>query len=115
MKPAETGTNAADLDRMVHPDDARRIVLDRVPVLPAEEVPLARAAWRVLAQDVVSGEDMPPFDAATMDGYAVVAEDASPWREIIGDQTAGFVLPVEVTEGYAVRITTGAPSLKPPD
>lgn len=109
MKPAETGTNAADLDRMVHPDEARRIVLDHVRPLPAEVVPLARAAWRALAEDIVSAEDMPPFDAATMDGYAVVAEDASPWREIIGDQTAGFVLPVEVTEGYAVRITTGAP------
>jgi molybdopterin molybdotransferase len=44
-----------------------------------------------------------------MDGFAVVAGDSSPWREVIGDQTAGFVLDVDVTDGTAVRITTGAP------
>ncbi len=44
-----------------------------------------------------------------MDGFAVVADDVSPWREVIGDQTAGFVLGIEVTDGTAVRITTGAP------
>jgi molybdenum cofactor synthesis domain-containing protein len=44
-----------------------------------------------------------------MDGYAGLAEDSSPWREIIGEQTAGFVAPLEVTPGVAVRITTGAP------
>ena len=67
------------------------------------------AAWRVLAEDVRATEDHPPFPAATMDGFAVVAADVSPWREVLGVQTAGHPIAVEVTPGTAVRITTGAP------
>lgn len=100
---------SVDLDRMVDPLDAKRIVLDHCRLLPAETVGLAEAAGRVLAEALVSSEDHPPFAAATMDGYAVFAADPSPWREVIGVQTAGYVLETEVTEGYAVRITTGSP------
>jgi molybdenum cofactor synthesis domain-containing protein len=50
-----------------------------------------------------------------MDGYAVHAADSSPWREIIGVQTAGSMIDAEVTDGYAVRITTGAPVPKGAD
>ncbi|MBA3414327.1 MAG: molybdopterin molybdotransferase MoeA, partial [Chloroflexia bacterium] len=100
---------AADLDRMVHPDEARRIVLKYARRLPIERVRIADAAWRVLAADLVATEDHPPFPAATMDGYAVVASDASPWREVLGEQMAGQVLDIEVSEGAVVRIMTGAP------
>lgn len=106
----DTGVmTASDLDRMVQPDEARAIVLRQARTLPAESVELREAAWRVLAEDVRSTEDHPPFPAATMDGFAVVASDASPWREVIGVQTAGRSTAVEVTPGTAVRITTGAP------
>jgi len=98
-----------DLDRLLHPDEARAIVLEHAKPLPIELVPLGDGGWRILAEDVISNEDHPPFPASTMDGYAVVAEDGSPWREVIGNQTAGFVLDVEVTHGTAVKITTGAP------
>jgi len=98
-----------ELDRMRPPDEARAIVERHLPRMPAELVPLADAAWRILATDIIAPEDHPPFPASTMDGFAVVAEDGSPWREIIGDQHAGHVLDVEVTEGYTVRIMTGAP------
>lgn len=109
MNAANSGHVTNDPDRMMHPDEARRIVLDASRPLPVEDIPLAEAAWRVLARAAVADEDFPPFPAATMDGYAVLAADASPWREIVGEQTAGFVLDAEVSEGYAVRITTGSP------
>lgn len=102
-------TRASDLDRLLHPDEAKQIVLQHAHPLPHETIPLAEAAWRVLAEDLVATSDHPPFPAATMDGYAVVASDASPWREVIGVQTAGHPVNVEVTPGTAVRITTGAP------
>src|SRR5215213_1591025 len=98
-----------DLDRLRHPDEAKAIVLRHARPLEPELVPLAEAGWRVLSEDVIATEDHPPFRAATMDGYAVVAADSSPWREVIGVQTAGNMLDAEVTDGYAVRITTGAP------
>jgi molybdenum cofactor synthesis domain-containing protein len=104
-----TTTVTSDLDRLVHPDEARAIVLSHARALPAESVALQNAAWRVLAEDVRATEDHPPFPAATMDGFAVVAADVSPWREVIGVQTAGHQAAVEVTPGTAVRITTGAP------
>jgi molybdenum cofactor synthesis domain-containing protein len=98
-----------DLDRMRPPDEALASVLRHAMPLPVERVPIAEAAWRILAEDLVAPEDHPPFPAATMDGFAVVAADNSPWREVIGDQVAGRVADVEVTAGTAVRITTGAP------
>jgi gephyrin len=101
--------NPTRFDRMLHPDEARQLVLARAKPLEAETVSLTDAIDRVLAVDLVATENHPPFPAATMDGYAVLAEDVSPWREIIGVQTAGAPIDVEVTEGYTVRITTGAP------
>ncbi len=108
-RPLADHAQESDLDRLLHPDEARRIVLQHARPLPHELVPLREAAWRVLAEDLVATGDHPPFPAATMDGYAVVASDASPWREVIGVQTAGHPIDVEVTPGTAVRITTGAP------
>ena len=101
--------DAADLDRLWQPDEAYATVLAHARPLAVERVPFDQAIGRALAENIVATEDQPPFAAATMDGFAVVASDESPWREVIGDQTAGFVLDVEVTPGTAVRITTGAP------
>lgn len=100
---------AEDLDRLHHPDEAKAMVLAQARPLPSELVPLPDAGWRVLAEDVIASENHPPFPAATMDGYAVSSADSSPWREIIGVQTAGSMIDTEVTDGYTVRITTGAP------
>ena len=98
-----------ELDRMRPPAEARTIIARFISAMPVEHVPLAEASGRILAMDVTAPEDHPPFPASTMDGYAVVAEDSSPWREIIGTQNAGNVIDAEVTDGYAVRIMTGAP------
>lgn len=99
----------AELDRMIHPDEARATIFRYLWRLPAERIPLREASWRVLSDDQVACEDQPPFPAATMDGYAVVADDPSPWREIVGRQSAGYVADLEVSLGTAAWITTGAP------
>lgn len=98
-----------DLDRMRPPVEAREIIARFLTRMPTEHVPLVEAAGRILAEDIIAPEDHPPFPASTMDGFAVVAEDSSPWREIIGIQNAGNVIDAEVTDGYTVRIMTGAP------
>ena len=98
-----------DIDRLRSPDEALAIVLEHAVPLDIERVALHEAAWRVLAEDLIAAEDHPPFAAATMDGFAVQAEDISPWREIIADQMAGSVISQQVTPGTAIRITTGAP------
>ncbi len=84
--------------------------------LESEDVPLRAAAGRVLATPVVSAIDVPGFDRATMDGYAVVAdstEGATPYNRIaltvVGDAFPGSPFPQTMTRGEAVRIMTGAP------
>ena len=104
-----TSLDLRELDRMRPPAEARAIVDRHITLLPAETIPLDQAAGRILADDLIAPENHPPFPASTMDGFAVYSGDHSPWREIIGDQHAGKVLDVEVTDGYTVRIMTGAP------
>jgi molybdenum cofactor synthesis domain-containing protein len=98
-----------ELDRMRPPQEAWEIIARHLRPLASEQVPVTEAGGRILAVDLRAPEDFPPFAASTMDGFAVSSDDTSPWREILGDQPAGKVLDVEVTDGYAVRIMTGAP------
>ena len=84
--------------------------------LGSERVPLAEAAGRVLAAPIVSSVDVPGFDRATMDGYAVVAsstEGAGAYSRlpltVIGDSMPGRPFDGAVSVGEAVRVMTGAP------
>lgn len=84
-------------------------------VMEAESVDLENALGRVLAEDVVAKRDIPPFDRAAMDGYALRAEDTygaskhSPIvLKVIGEVVAGQESEFEVGAGEAVRIHAGA-------
>jgi molybdopterin molybdotransferase len=84
--------------------------------LDIETIPLRAAAGRVLATPIVSAVDVPGFDRATMDGYAVVAdstEGATPYNRIplavVGDAMPGSSFTGSITAGQAIRIMTGAP------
>ena len=84
--------------------------------LASERVALSAAAGRVLAAPVVSGVDVPGFDRATMDGYAVVAastDGAAAYSPlpltVIGDSMPGHAFAGTVGPGQAVRVMTGAP------
>jgi molybdopterin molybdotransferase len=90
---------------------ARILSSVRQPV-PAETVPLARAAGRVLAAPVVSTRTQPPFPASAMDGYAVRAADAGTagaTLRLVGTSAAGHGFTGRVEPGETVRIFTGAP------
>lgn len=66
----------------------------------------------VLAEDVIAGEAVPPFDNTAMDGFAVVAADtagAPVELDIVETIAAGHAPTVEVQRGQASRIFTGAP------
>ncbi|HEX5080854.1 MAG TPA: gephyrin-like molybdotransferase Glp, partial [Blastocatellia bacterium] len=102
---------------MLRIEDALDIILRRTPVLDEEEVRLAQSLGRVLRRDCVSDLDLPPFDRARMDGYALRAADtvtASPENPVrlrgIGEVAAGRVFEGRVNSGEAVRIMTGAPA-----
>jgi len=101
---------------MISVEEALERILSHFERLPPEETPLLDALGQVLAEDVASPIDIPPFDNTAMDGYAVRAadtagaSDASPARlRVIGELAAGYLFDGEVTPGTAVRIMTGAP------
>ncbi|MBX3278608.1 MAG: molybdopterin molybdotransferase MoeA [Acidobacteria bacterium] len=101
---------------MLRIEDALARMLARTPLLPVENAPLAAAAGRVLRADACADMDLPPFDRARMDGYAVRSADTasassdSPARlRAIGETAAGSVFGGAVAPGQAVRIMTGAP------
>ncbi|HEX8920007.1 MAG TPA: molybdopterin molybdotransferase MoeA, partial [Pyrinomonadaceae bacterium] len=97
---------------MIPVAEAIRIVKEETRRLPAEKVPLADALSRVLAEDVLADSDLPPFDRAQMDGYAVRSMDITQARarlRVVGESAAGRGWNDEVKAGEAVRIMTGAP------
>ncbi len=97
---------------MIPCDEALRIVLAHAPTLPTEEVGLEDALGRVLAEDVASDLDMPPFDRSAMDGYALRATDVSAAPvvlDVVAAVRAGQVPDRGVEAGQAIQIMTGAP------
>jgi len=93
-------------------EEALSIVLSHCPTLPTERVYLLDALGRVLAEDVISGEDRPSFDNSAMDGYAVHWEDikdAPVELLVVGEIPAGAEETFELPKGCAVKIFTGAP------
>jgi len=93
-------------------EQALEIVLAHTPVLPSEEVDLQPAVGRILAEDVRSDVEMPPFDRAAMDGNAVRAQDvagAPVTLRVVGQVRAGQNLDRAVGAGEAIQIMTGAP------
>ncbi len=79
------------------------------PVPPREEVPLAEAAGRVLAESVRADRDYPPLARSIRDGFAVRAADLPGELRVTGEVRAGELFAAEVGPGEAVEIMTGAP------
>jgi molybdopterin molybdotransferase len=97
---------------MISVAEAVQIIRQQTAALGTERIDLPSALGRVLAQEIVADSDLPPFDRAQMDGYAVRAADTlnAPARlRIVGESAAGKGWHNRLDEGEAVRIMTGAP------
>ncbi len=97
-------------------EEALALIEEKTPVLAeAEEVGLADALHRVLAEDVVARVSHPEVDNSAIDGYAARAADTvgasreHPVRlRVVGEAPAGKPYPGRVGPGEAVAIYTGA-------
>ncbi len=92
--------------------DALTRILAPARPLASERVPLAQAAGRTLAEDIIALRTQPPFDASAMDGYALRAADIAsvPAKlKVIGESAAGTAFSGKLQQGEAARIFTGAP------
>jgi molybdopterin molybdotransferase len=94
--------------------EAERMIGEGVaPVAEVETVPLSATRGRVVAKDVIAPIDLPPFDNAAVDGYAVRHADLAGQSEtklVVGERvTAGSSATHSIDSGEAIRIFTGAP------
>ncbi len=89
--------------------DATQRVIDRVPRLSAELVPLDASIGRILAADIVAARALPGFDNSAMDGYAVRSSEVPASLPVVGEVAAGAVRTEPVPLRSCVRIFTGAP------
>jgi molybdenum cofactor synthesis domain-containing protein len=97
---------------MIPVSEAIGVVIEKAEPLASERVPLDEAQGRVLAEDVYADTDLPPFDRAQMDGYAVRSADLreTPARlRVVGEAAAGSGWRGTLGAGEALRIMTGAP------
>lgn len=79
-----------------------------IPVSEEESISIDAASGRIVARDVVSPLDVPPFERSAMDGYAVRATDLPSSLPIVGYVAAGEA-PPPLLPHHAMRVFTGAP------
>ncbi|UCE74664.1 MAG: hypothetical protein JSV56_02905 [Methanomassiliicoccales archaeon] len=102
--------------KLISFDEAQRIAfsaargIDRVEIVDVQN-----ASMRVLSSEIKATMDVPPFDRAAMDGFAVLASDTFGAGlfdfkvvKIIGSIHAGEVSDIEISSGHCVEIATGA-------
>lgn len=97
---------------MIPIHEAQQTVIEACAVLPALPTACEVMNGRVLAQDVVAPENVPPFTNTAVDGYAVRAADVQSVPvvlRVVDTLAAGAAPTVAVGSGEAIRIMTGAP------
>ncbi len=95
---------------------ALNIILQSAKPIGVETLALRSSHQRVIAEDLISKEDIPPFDNSSMDGFALRSSDTTMAAEharieltVLGESAAGDVPRTAVQPSAAIRIMTGAP------
>ncbi|MEM2542520.1 MAG: molybdopterin molybdotransferase MoeA [Candidatus Korarchaeum sp.] len=103
-------------NKLTRVEDALSIISSYIEPLPSERVSTREALGRVLAEDLFSPMDMPPYDRVAFDGYAVRAEDTfgashdNPvLLRVLGASFPGEEFEGELSSMEAVEVATGAP------
>ncbi|MDQ6953185.1 MAG: molybdopterin molybdotransferase MoeA [Mariprofundaceae bacterium] len=97
--------------------DAQEVIFKHIHMQKSEYLSLHASLNRILAEDVISNRNHPPYDVSAMDGYAVRFDDVKnampkqPVRlHVVDDIRAGNMPNIKVLQGRAARIMTGAPT-----
>jgi len=105
-----------NLFKLMKIEDFIEVAMDNMnKKLETEEINIIDSLKRVLAEDVISDGDLPPFSRSTVDGYAVHSKDTYGASETLpifldvnGEIRMGEEAVKELKEGYAMKIATGA-------
>lgn len=93
---------------MITLEEAQKIMLKSAEPLPTERIHFQNVINRVLAEDVISDLNMPPFDKSAMDGYACRAEDLANTLEVVEIIPAGTAPKKKIGKNQCAKIMTGA-------
>jgi molybdopterin molybdotransferase len=93
---------------MISVEQALKAIDENVSVAKAIQMNLSKALGYVLAEDITSPMDMPPFPQSAMDGYAVKLNGTNTFN-LVGEVKAGDGHEPQLNQGEAIRIFTGAP------
>lgn len=103
-------------------DEALELTLANVSAGQVEDLPLAQLTGKVLAEDIVSRVDSPSSTSSRKDGYAVMSSDLTGAGDqnpvnlkVVGKLAAGDRANLQIANGQAIRVTTGAPMPKGAD
>ncbi|HAJ94980.1 MAG TPA: hypothetical protein DCP02_01985, partial [Actinobacteria bacterium] len=102
---------------MISVEEAQKIVLNAELKPAIKKLPILEAPGMIIAEDIVSSDDIPIYDNSAMDGYAVRAIDIKgadksyPIRLMLAgeDIPAGKISGARVDPGFCIPIMTGAP------
>ncbi len=93
---------------MITFEEAKKIVMGTVVRTGIKSVSLAESLNRILAEDIESDMDMPPFDKSAMDGYACRREDFCKELTVIEEIPAGYCPKKDISASQCSKIMTGA-------
>jgi molybdopterin molybdotransferase len=94
--------------KMIRFEEAQEIILSKVKPTGTERVDFNDSLYRVLAEDVFSDVDMPPFDKSAVDGYACRREDLGRDLDILEVIPAGKIPTKPIGKGQCTKLMTGA-------
>lgn len=94
---------------MITFQEAYNIVLKTARTIGIEKINFQNALNRVLAEDIYSDLNMPPFDKSAMDGYACRKDDLDNELTVIEIIPAGYLPQKEIKKNQCAKIMTGAP------
>lgn len=100
---------------MITIEKAYQTVIGKSYTLETEKIDFIDSVGRILAEDVTSDIEMPPFDKSSMDGYACRRADVDNTLEIIEIIPAGKTPTKEIGPNQCAKIMTGAPVPKGAD
>ncbi|XP_026675387.1 gephyrin [Ceratina calcarata] len=109
-------SSVAERDRessypMISIDEAKELMVREVELVNVcTELELENCLGKILATDLYSKYDLPPFRASIKDGYAVLASDGMGKRKVLAGIKAGDIATaIKLEAGTCVRVNTGAP------
>ncbi len=101
--------------KLISLEDSLKKLFSYIDLLPYEEIESTESLNRILADDIISGFDIPPFERSAMDGYALCSEDTFGASQknpktvhLVGKIEIGQISDQVVKKGEAIRISTGA-------